>query len=287
MPQIGFTKTPSEARELSAMIHSTNWATLDDIVFSQRNQGYGAYHIRQTYGNTVRKAVLAGVFAFVLALVGSTILARVEKNEVTSIEVNVGDFEIPKTPPEQPKPQTPPPVEPPKEMPRKTIEFTVPEIVEETDQVLTDQETLDKTDAQISNKTQDGSTEPLPVEMPEDPAPREATPVKVDEPETPFIAVEIQPEFMGGRAAFMKFLQKNLKYPQPASSAGIGGKVFVEFVVSRDGKIQQAHVVKGVGFGCDEEALRVVNLMPNWQPGRQSGREVPVRFTLPIAFVLE
>ncbi len=99
--------------------------------------------------------------------------------------------------------------------------------------------------------------------------------------------LEKYPEFPGGEQAFAKYLSKNLKYPSQASRAGIQGKVFVQFTVGSDGKIENAAAVKGIGFGCDEEAVRVVKLMKDWVPGKQSGVPVRVKFTLPIAFQLD
>jgi periplasmic protein TonB len=86
--------------------------------------------------------------------------------------------------------------------------------------------------------------------------------------------------------ALLKFLQKNLHYPTPAVNANVTGKVYMQFVVGQDGNISKVDVLKGIGFGCDEEAERVVKSMPKWSPGRQSGRAVSVKFTLPISFQL-
>lgn len=101
-----------------------------------------------------------------------------------------------------------------------------------------------------------------------------------------FEKVEQQAEFPGGPGAWGRFLQKTLKYPSRAQRANVGGRVFVSFIINTDGSIQEIQVVKGVGFGCDEEAIRVIEAMPRWIPGRQSGRAVRSRFTQPITFVL-
>ena len=84
-----------------------------------------------------------------------------------------------------------------------------------------------------------------------------------------------------------QYLGKNIKYPAAASRANVSGKVFLTFVVNTDGSIQDVSVLKGLGFGCDEEALRVVRGMPKWKPGKQSGRNVRVKYNLPVSFVLE
>lgn len=102
-----------------------------------------------------------------------------------------------------------------------------------------------------------------------------------------YTVVEQQAEFPGGFGGPTTYLAQNLKYPIEAQRAKIQGKVFVTFVVNQDGSISDIQVLKGIGHGCDEEAVRVVGRMPNWVPGRQSGRAVKSRFNLPIAFRLD
>ncbi|MBL7982067.1 MAG: energy transducer TonB [Flavobacteriales bacterium] len=101
-----------------------------------------------------------------------------------------------------------------------------------------------------------------------------------------FTIVEVMPEFPGGQEALNAFLAKNLKYPEQAVEDGIEGMVFVTFVVEKDGKISGARVLRGIGGGCSEEALRVVRRMPNWNPGTQRGEAVRVQYNLPIRFKL-
>lgn len=101
-----------------------------------------------------------------------------------------------------------------------------------------------------------------------------------------FTIVEDQPTPKGGMAAFYEYVQKNLKYPAQARRMGIEGKVFVQFVVDKDGTITEVTSVKGIGAGCDEEAVRVLRQAPKWNPGKQRGRAVKVRMILPITFRL-
>ncbi len=119
---------------------------------------------------------------------------------------------------------------------------------------------------------------------------QEFAPIIVEEEEVVedviFTVVEDQPSFPGGEEARIRFLQENLRYPQMAREAGIQGTVFVTFVVERDGSVTDVRVLRGIGGGCDEEAVRVVRNMPNWQPGRQRGQAVRVQFNMPIRFVL-
>jgi protein TonB len=102
-----------------------------------------------------------------------------------------------------------------------------------------------------------------------------------------FIVVESSPEFPGGMNMMMKYLRDNLKYPQIARETNIQGRVFVSFVVEIDGSITDVSVLRGIGGGCDEEAVRVVKNMPKWTPGKQRGMPVRVRFNLPVKFTLQ
>jgi protein TonB len=97
---------------------------------------------------------------------------------------------------------------------------------------------------------------------------------------------EFAPQPLGGYAAFYNMIGKELKYPRAAIRNHIGGKVFVEFVINADGRVQNTRIVKGIGAGCDEEAMRVIGLS-HWEPGRQRGKPVKVRMVLPIQFVIQ
>jgi TonB family protein len=101
-----------------------------------------------------------------------------------------------------------------------------------------------------------------------------------------FTVVESMPEFPGGDATRMKFLQENIRYPQLARENGIQGTVFVTFVVEVDGSLTDVRVLRGIGGGCNEEALRLVETMPNWIPGNQRGNPVRVQFNMPVRFTL-
>ena len=98
---------------------------------------------------------------------------------------------------------------------------------------------------------------------------------------------EVMPEFPGGEQAMMDFVAKNVKYPKEAMEKEISGRVLVSFVVEKDGSINETEVVKGIGGGCDEEAVRVVKAMPKWKPGKEKGKAVRVSFMLPIVFKLQ
>jgi len=101
-----------------------------------------------------------------------------------------------------------------------------------------------------------------------------------------FTVVEEMAEFQGGNAAFAKFLQKNVKYPTQARRMGIEGKVYVSFVVGKDGELTDIQILKGLGAGCDEEALRVMKKSPSWKVAKQRGRPVRLRMVIPLNFTL-
>lgn len=101
-----------------------------------------------------------------------------------------------------------------------------------------------------------------------------------------FTVVETMPEYPGGMSELYKYLANNVEYPAYAKESGIQGRVFVTFVVEADGSISDARVLRGIGGGCDEEALRVIKAMPNWKPGKQRGKAVRVQYNLPISFKL-
>lgn len=102
-----------------------------------------------------------------------------------------------------------------------------------------------------------------------------------------FTIVEDMPSFPGGEEALFKYLAQNIKYPQIAKEAGITGRVFVNFVIDKQGNVTEVKVLRGIGGGCDEEAVRVVKNMPKWSAGKQRGKPVKVSYNLPIKFSLK
>ena len=102
-----------------------------------------------------------------------------------------------------------------------------------------------------------------------------------------FVIVEDMPEFPGGELALRKWISTNIKYPVIAAENGIQGKVYVTFVVDKDGSVSNARIARGVDPSLDQEALRVVNSLPKWKPGKQRGKPVRVSYTVPINFQLQ
>ena len=165
--------------------------------------------------------------------------------------------------------QTKQEVKPPPPPPPKTV--TVLYIVEDDVEIEDDIEI----DAEADMETE--VEEYIPVEMEDD---------EIQEAEI-FTVVESMPKFPGGPGAMNRYLGKNIEYPQMARESGINGRVFVTFVVETDGRVTDIKVLRGIGGGCDEEAVRVVKNMPKWDPGKQRGKPVRVQFNLPIKFTLQ
>ncbi|PWK28175.1 protein TonB [Arcicella aurantiaca] len=271
--------------------HQENLETLEDIVFQNRNKSYGAYILRADYQNVIRKSLIIGIGLFCLAILTPMLWAKVDKDIRREVIADVLVMEQP--PKEEVKPiepvTPPPPVEPEPQV-RSQVRFMEPEIVDDSKatELPPDQDVLSEA-TNIGTQNIIGVDEPIPTEDPDAnkaSQPEMPVAVKTEESNQEFITVEQNPEFMGGMEALAKFLQKNLRYPTSAANANVEGKVFMQFVVGQDGSITKVDILKGIGFGCDEEAQRVVKLMPKWSPGKQSGRAVAVRFTLPISFHL-
>ena len=114
----------------------------------------------------------------------------------------------------------------------------------------------------------------------------EVTEVGCVDNDTVYNVVEQMPEFPGKEKAMMEFVTNNIHYPEEAKDNGIEGRVFVEFVVEKDGSVNEVKVLKGIGHGCDDEAVRVVKTMPKWKPGMQKGKPVRVHYQMPFLFKL-
>lgn len=262
---------------------------LDDIIFESRNKSYGAYALRQSYGKRMKRGIIGGMAIFSL-MVSSPLIAT----RLASTQVDLDNHVIEMPPVEVDKPKTdivPPPPPPPPPPPVKiaTIRFLPPVVTNEAETEPPMPNPADIT-VNVANQTQEGENREAfvpaviaPVAPPID-EPVAAKPV---EDNTIKLFVEQVPEFPNGQKALFKWLSDNVKYPPIARENGIEGTVYIGFVVWKDGTIQNVQVKRGIGGGCNEESLRVVNAMPTWKPGRQNGKAVNVAFTLPIKFKLE
>lgn len=189
-----------------------------------------------------------------------------DKQVTTDSGVEMPIFEeemIPITEPEEPK-QAPPPPEAPK--------------VEEVLQIAENDADVQETTIQSSEDDNQAVEIKYVAPVVEEEEPEEAE---------IFMVVEEMPEFPGGMAECLKFLGKNIKYPTIAQENGVQGRVIVQFVVNQDGSIVDPVVVRSVDPYLDKEALRVIKTMPKWKPGKQRGKAVRVKYTVPVTFKLQ
>ncbi len=257
-------------------IETQHAESLEDIVFKNRNKEYGSYFLRKNYRKYV---IISMIFGFVLigavvayplinAYINKERLIREKQKEVGVKFENLKQEEAPPPPP-------PPP--PPEAMVEK-VKFTAPVVVEDTT-IEVSMANMDD----LNKKVAEAPTEDVEVEVRDEGPKVIETPVQAEI----FTVVEEQPGYPGGEEARIGYLQQNIKYPEEAKELGIQGKVFVTFVVEVDGTISDVRVLRGIGGGCDEEAIRVVRSMPKWVPGKQRGVPVRVQFNLPIKFTLQ
>jgi protein TonB len=266
-------------------IFSDAWC---DMVFEDRNHKYGAYLLRKLSAKRHSVALLIGATIFTLGcltpgIIRSITPERKEKDVTVRVLSNI-DLEKPKEQVDEIIKELPPP--PPAL--RNVVKFTAPVIkadeeVRDEDEPKTQQEVVTSTAAIGAinfDKGTDDANAVLPTTMPTEDQ------QIVGEEEKPFTYVEQMPNFPGGEEELYKFLQKNTKYPEMARSNAIEGTVYVQFTVTKDGTIKDVKVLRGIGGGCDEEAIRVILSMPRWKPGKQNGISVPVYFNLPVKFTL-
>ncbi|MFT2008587.1 energy transducer TonB [Pontibacter sp. 13R65] len=275
--------------------HLTTAVSLDDIVFDGRNKAYGAYLLRKLYSEHITKAALMACTLFLL-LVSMPLISRLIAGDTVTVvagpDTRVIPFEtIPDIPPPPPLPDvTPPTPPPPAQQPaiRAQLKYTTP-VVKANQDVATNEDLPEVDELRTidaGTKTVEGVAGGLPdIGVPDGAG--TATGITDVVVEQPVLFAEQMPSFTGGEAAMFAYIGKNIKYPQQAIRAQIEGTVYVSFVVSKTGEISDIEVLRGLGAGCDEEAIRVIKSMPSWSPGKQNGRTVPVRYNIPIKYTLK
>jgi protein TonB len=248
---------------------------LDDIVFENRNQEYGAYTLRKSYHENILKGVFVTLAAVVLVITFprlAEIFSGSEKSETAPPKKLV--YTELSAPPPIDKPKPPPPqVQLPKL--QKVIKFVPPKVVKE--EVVEEVPTMQEIKQNETAAVEVDGTEEIVFNEP-------VTEVVVDDGNEIFTVVEQQPEFEGGYAAMVNFIKTNMKYPGAARRMQIEGTVHVSLLVNKVGEISEVKVLKGIHPDCDREAVRVVSMMPRWKAGKQNGRPVHVRFILPLKF---
>jgi len=263
-----------------------------DMIFEGKNKEYGAYQLRR---ESPKRHLVAFTLIAVVAVLTCTIpnLTRTlgindSKDKVGVIEMD-GSLTLPKPDdvkePVKPEYVTPPPVEL-----ISTIKFNAP-IIKPDDQVnpeneIISQDKLNEENIQISIETIKGTNEQTGVDIATIRENSDIAGEKPREVEKDWDFVEQQPLFPGGDGEMFDFLSSNIRYPQIAVDNGIEGKVIMQFVVGRDGSIENVQVMRGVDRSLDNEAIRLIKSMPKWIPGKQGGSAVRVRYTLPVTFRL-
>jgi protein TonB len=259
-----------------------------DLMFEKRNRQYGAYELRNDSSNRHIKAMLLVTIVFLAVIYLPNVIKNVlpaakQVEQVTA--VNMSDLNMDQEIPEENQMQAE--IVPPPPLLKATQQFTEAVVVKDEEvreeDLMLAQQDLSELDTEISTQTIVGDKD-AGVNI----ADVKDHKVIVEKPEeTIYQHVEQMPEFKGGQAELMKWLNANLEYPVIAQENGVQGTVTVRFVVKPDGSIGDPQIVKGLDPSCDKEALRVLKKMPNWVPGRQNGNAVSVYFNLPIRFRLQ
>lgn len=276
-------------------IYSTGWL---ELIFAGRNQTYGAYELRKNYPVRLCQALLLASAVFIaLALIPLAIQQWKQGQIHSESGRSLADkdepvFRISEYSPPAPKKAPAEPTQPSaKPMKVKSLKFIQPRVVplaQLHEEDIPSMGDIEKAVISSINQEGQGGTANVPASLSGEGAGNgwgtgsEAGNESLETAGT----VERQPEFPGGFEAFSDYLRQNLRYPVPASENGISGRVFIHFIVEKDGSLSDIRVVKGIGFGCDEEAVRVLKKSPHWQPGEQNGRKVRVMYTIPIVFSL-
>jgi protein TonB len=264
-------------------MNSTEWC---DIVFEGKNKAYGGYQLRHNSWKRHKKALIIVTILFLSAwLLPGFIKTVMPKKKERMVEVtSLSDLKVEQAKPKEEIITAPPP--PPL---KSSIKFTPPVIkpdeeVAEEEEIKT-QEELNETKVTISVADVVGTDEENGIDVAELNQNQEIA--QEPEEEEVFFIVEQMPEFPGGEKALREYIAKHVKYPTLAQENGIQGKVYVTFIVDKNGNVTNATIARGVDTALDKEALRVINSLPKWTPGKQRGQPVNVSYTVPISFLLD
>jgi len=246
-----------------------------EIVFEGRNKSYGAYDLRKSITkNTVRAFVIGTViFGFLVSI--PTIMRMIpDASEDTTIDAKITAVKLP--PKEKPKENLPPPPPPPPKVDQ--VKFVKPVVAKAEDVVEEIVVVKELKDKNIGKETIKGDPD---AELTIEPVGTGVAAV-VEEDNTVYntAGIEVKPDFPGGMEKFYSFIQKNYTMPE---EDGLKGKVYVTFVVEKDGSLTDIKVLRDIGYGTGKEAIRVLNKSPRWSPGEQNGKKVRCTFSLPIS----
>jgi protein TonB len=265
--------------------------SFDDMVFEGRNKAYGAYQLRQEYNSRLSKAAGISYSGILLLFALGYGAIQMKPDLVEQLVPQTKQWEIALEPDpifEEVKPvqAAAAPSAPEAAQATAARQFTNPKVV--SDQAPAEADIPKQADFAVADPglvTAAGIPADGTIGAP---IADSGTGSEVAAaPETAFVFVEQMPDYAdGGQAGMLKFISKHLRYPNRAAADGLEGIVVVSFVVSASGEVTQVTILKDLGGGTGEEAIRVVSKMPPWKPGIQNHRQVPVRMTLPIRFKL-
>ena len=258
-----------------------------DVVFSNRNKAYGAYELRKENSKNTSKSLIIAIVVFVFIVSLPTIINKIkglipakdEKVKITDVVL------LPPPPVDQTKKPPPPPPEPPKPKVDQ-VRFPPPVVKPDNEVKEKDPPTVKELAvADPGQKDQKGDPN-ADIRIDEPVGNSDVKQVVEADPNQIFTSVEQVPEFAGGLEKFGQYLSKNIRYPAVARENNTQGRVICTFVVEKDGSLTDIKVVRVIGSGCDEEAVRVLKNSPKWKPGIQNGRPVRVQYSVPISFTL-
>jgi protein TonB len=257
-----------------------------DVVFDKKNKTYGAYELRRQNSANTTKALLIAATVFILLFITPKIIGLIKGALPEEPVEKVTEVVVQPPPPVNPDTPPPPPVEPP---PPKQDQVKFPPPVVKPDELVRDEEPpqieeLKKADP--GQKTIAGDPDAdIVIAGPVGEGPKQAAVVE-DTKVYDFVSIETQPGFPGGMEKFYAYLRKAVRYPPMAQEQNIQGKVFLSFVVEKNGDLTDIKVDRKLGGGTDEEAVRVLKASPRWTPGIQNGKPVRVKYNIPISFTL-
>jgi protein TonB len=247
-----------------------------EIVFEGRNKAYGAYELRKTNSKTSVRALIIGTLIFALSI-GAPLIAKLLPDSSDADENRDIKITTVKLPPKEEKPieNLPPPPPPPPKVDQ--VKFVKP-VVAKADEVTEDPPKIeDIKDKKIGAETIKGDPDAELTVEPVGNGPKDV--VEEDNSVYNTAGIEVKPDFPGGMEKFYKFVGKNYQTPE---EEGLKGKVFVSFVVEKDGSLTDIKVIRDIGYGTGKEAVRVLKSCPKWTPGEQNGKKVRVLYSLPI-----
>ena len=250
-----------------------------DIVFEGRNKIYGAYELRKSNTKTTVRALIIGSVVFSLAVAAPLIISLIPdsgEEEVLADKIKLTKIKLPPKK-EEVKPNTPPPPPPPPKVDQ--VKFVKP-VVAKTEEITEEPpKIVDLKEKKIGSETIKGDPDAvLTVDEPVGKGPV-AEIVQEDNNVYNTAGIEVKPDFPGGMEKFYKFVGNNYKTPE---EEGLKGKVYVTFVVEKDGSLTDIKVLRDIGYGTGAEAIRVLKKCPKWTPGEQNGKKVRVLYSLPI-----